>query len=556
MSVDNRTVINDCEANTGWTGDDAATVVSNTGEFYEGSNGLSWQASNASEQMHTTEDSVATGTFSVDWSDSTLYMLIKDNLTNTYTNGGVEFVIGDGTDLIGYDIAGNDAVGLPLATYYKSLKLDVSVVVATPGANTAHTGSEANLDQTACTQIGYGCLHLAKANGPSDNVFMDSFSYIANDSYALTINGGTSGTPETSSDVAGDDITNGWGMVSNPLASAYYFFAPTEWGNATTIAEHAFEASDEQWFWLGDNGGGRAVGATHFPMRLVSNATDTGSFTLNSVVIVNTGTGADVDAADANFNTIEVDGCSISGWSTFSSPSTGGTSRFWTNTQFTLCGQTTHNGADMSGNSYLTPSVAAGVAAVLWNETTDPNNVTTDSTFTMGANDHPAYEFGTSTPATITLTGNVFSGFSASNALNNSVLYFRDTGSDVNWTVNVSGGSGTVSYRVERGTDTVTIVSAVSITLTGLPLNTEVRLYLGTPTAAASATELDGVENSGTSFAASFDGANSGSAGYFAITSTGYENTVIEFAVADGGLPSSNQSIPVSLQVDRTYSPT
>ena len=35
MSTDNRTMINDCEANTGWAGDDTATAANNAGEFYE-----------------------------------------------------------------------------------------------------------------------------------------------------------------------------------------------------------------------------------------------------------------------------------------------------------------------------------------------------------------------------------------------------------------------------------------------------------------------------------------------------------------------------------------
>ena len=461
MSTDNRTMLNDCEANTGWAGDDTATAVSDTGSFYEGSNSLSTQLSDTDEHMYTTQDSVGAGTFNIDLSDSTCYMLIKDNLGESYANGGVMFVLGDGTDRIGYDVGGNDAPGLTLPTYFQSYKLDVSVVVASPGTNFAtFAGSEANLDQTQITQIGYGSNHLAKAVGSVDNVFMDAFRYIANDSYALTINGGTSGTPETMSDVQGDDVTNGWGMIGNPIGDQYLFFAPTEWGEDTATADHYFTASNEQWYWLGDNGGGRALGATHFPFRVIGNATDTGSFVITNVVIVNTGTGADFDCSSTNVDTLEIDGCTMIGLSTFSSPSTpgGGDSRFCTNTIFQSCGQVTHNGASMNGCSFNESTVAADVGAVLYNETADPDGEMDDMTFVKGTNAHHAIEFGTSAPLTMTFRGMTTSGFSATDGNNDSTFLFPDRGSDVTWTVNVIGGTGNFTYKKARAGDTVSIV--------------------------------------------------------------------------------------------------
>ena len=242
MSVDNRTELNDCDNVTGFVGDGASPALNTlTGQRYEGTASIDTQHTNADEQMHTTQTSGGGGTFNLDLSDSTLYLMVKDSLVDTFANGGVQFVIGDGTDLIGYDVGGNDAVGLPLEPFYNAYKLDVSVQVASPGANNAYTGTEAALAQTAITQMGYGSLHLAKAQGNVPNVFLDRMTYIANGSYALTINGGTAITPETMADVQGDDVTNGWGMVNNPLGLQYGFFAPTEWGDATTLSSY-FEA--------------------------------------------------------------------------------------------------------------------------------------------------------------------------------------------------------------------------------------------------------------------------------------------------------------------------
>jgi len=469
MSTDNRTIINDCDANTGWTGDDTATAISDAGSFIEGSGGLSTQLSNADEQMHTTQDSVGASTFSLDWSDSTLYMNIKDNLGNSYTNGGYQFVVGDAADLIGYFVGGNDAIGMPGQFYFAAFKLDVSEVVASPGTAdvdfTEFTGTEANLDQTVCTRIGYGSLHLAKAVGSVDNVIMDGFYYIANGSYALTINGGTSGTPETMTDVFGDDNTNGWNLIANPLGAQYQFFGPTEWGEASASSDHYFTADGEQWFWIGDNSGGKAVGATHFPFRVLSNGTVTNSsFVIDNVVIVNTGTGAEFDCSNTDMDTLEIDGCSISGLASFNAPSSGGTSRFCTNTIFSNCGQITHNGADMSGSSVLTSTVDADTGALVYNETSDPDTVMDGMTFSKGTNAHHAIDFGTNVSSEITLRNIEFSGFGTTEDGNDAALRFLNTTGAFNvniigCTVDGSAASPTTLYKDDAAAATeVTLV--------------------------------------------------------------------------------------------------
>jgi hypothetical protein len=465
MSVDNRTVINDCEATTGWSGDDTVSTDTAAGAFYEGSTALTWQAGINSEQMSTTQDSVGAGTFSLDWSDSCIYILVKDNLGEGFSTGGVQLVLGDGTDLTGYNVGGNDAPGISLPTYFQSYKLDVSVVVTTPGSFTDHAGTEANLDQTAITVVGIGVNHLADAMGPSDNSGVDCIRYIANDSYALTVNGGTVGTPETMTDVAGDDVTNGWGMVSNPIGSQFLFFAPTEWGEDAAAANHFFAAENEQWYWLGDNGGGHAVGAGHFIFRVIGNATDTGLFQLTNVVIVNTGTGADFDCSSANVDTLEIDGCSLSGLSTFDAPASGGTSRFCTNTIFSACGTVTHGGADMGGCQFLEPTVAADTGALVYNIALDPDGETDDMVFVSHATTaHHAIEFGTSAGVagagtrTMTVRGHTYTGFNAADGNNDSTYLFPDTGGDIDWTLNVVGATGNTSFKKVRSGDTVTIV--------------------------------------------------------------------------------------------------
>lgn len=467
MAIDNRTIINDCEATTGWSGTDAVTSVSNTGEFYEGTQGLSWQASNSNDYMATTQDSVGMGTFSNDWSDSTLYLLVKDNLQDTAANGGVQFVVGDGTDLIGYDVGGNDAVGLPfLGAYFNSYKLDMS---NRPASFTTISGSEANLTTTAISEIGYGCLHLAKANGPSDNVFMDAFRFIANDSYALTINAGTMGTPETMTDVVADDVTGGWGLVSNPIGDAYYFFGPTEWGEPVANADHYFTASNEQWFWLGDNGGGHALGATHFPFRVIGNATDTGSFVIESIVVVNVGTGAEFDCSSADVDTLEISSSSFDGLASFDAPAAGGTSRFVTTTSFSNCGLiTVPTGSDFSNNTISNSSASTALTAVSLDDL--------DSCTFISAGTGHAVDLGTVTSTTSMNWNCSDSGYALVDGSTGNETILVSVNSGQTLTINVAAGATTPTIKND-GLGTVSVVSGqVTLTIRAIDINTQANL--------------------------------------------------------------------------------
>ena len=104
MSVDNRTQLNNCETfANGWTAAAQGGDNTTTGQFYEGTGSIESQHSNSDEETFTVQDSGG-ATFNLDLSDSTVYILIKDNLIDTFANGGVQYIIGDGSNRIGYDV--------------------------------------------------------------------------------------------------------------------------------------------------------------------------------------------------------------------------------------------------------------------------------------------------------------------------------------------------------------------------------------------------------------------------------------------------------------------
>ena len=468
MSTDLRTEINDCEDNTvtfttsgSGLGDDALA-----GQFYEGTQAVKAQHSNNDDELYTTSDSGGTA-LNINMSDVTAYVLLKDSLPQTFANRGVQILLGDGTDRIGYSVGGSDAQGIPLGPFFNVYKLDVSEIVATPGTNFAvYAGSEANLAQTTITQFGIGTFHNAKAQGNVANLALDRMTYHANGSYALRINGGTVGTPETMSDVQGDDVTNGWGLVANPLGALYYFFGPTEWGEPAANADVYFTASDEQWFFIGDNAGGRAVGATHFPFRLAGNATDTISFVLNNVVIVNTGTRAEFDFSDANVDIMQLNAVTFTDLGASTMPVQVASDKFCNNSIFNNCDQVYLSTLDCDGLVFNGSNNALG--AILWDASSNEENQD-NLTFNSDGTGHAIeISLNTASLTTFNIDGYEVSGYeTTSNGSTGNTVFLVDNAADGDVTINVSNGTGTFSYERAAGyTGTVTVNQTVTVTIT------------------------------------------------------------------------------------------
>ena len=458
--TDNRTQLQDCEAVGDVAGDSTADPQSNTSEsgvVIEGTNALQFQVTNSQEYLAYDQDA-AGSTFNLDLSDSTIYMMIKDNLHDSFANLGAQIVLDDTADgvsttTIGYAVAGYDVIGLPYEKKYSAMKLDVSVVVASPGVSGTdffqHNGTEANLDQTIIKQVGYGSIHLIKGQGTIPNTFFDGIYYIANDSYAASITGGTVGTPETMADVVGDDITVGAGLFSNPKGSEYDIFSPTEWGAAT--GDTYFEGTDEQWIYLGDNGGGHAVGATHFPMRLLG-GTGTNSFAQTRVANINVGTRAQFDWSDASFDIIELVGTSWVDFGAITCPANDA-SKFCNTSTFINCDQIDPGTMDMDGNTWTGTTDANG--AILLDVTAKSDNIL-NATFNSDGTGH-AVEI--SVAGTYDFDNWVFSGYGA-DGTTDAAVYIS---ANVAVTINVLNGGDTPTVRNSGTAPTINNSVTVSV---------------------------------------------------------------------------------------------
>jgi hypothetical protein len=167
------------------------------------------------------------------------------------------------------------------------------------------------------------------------------------------------------------------------------------------------------------------------------------------------------------------------------------------------------NEADISGSNILTSTVAADEGAIFDDRTTTGATVLSefdDCTISQGANAHHAIRFGSNVDDNLTLTGVTFNGFSSSDDVDGSTLRFDATSGSisvnlVDCTVDGAGASAS-NVGVDAGAGfTVTLISALTITFTGIENGTEIRIYdTGT------STEKDGIESvTGGQFGATLD---------------------------------------------------
>ena len=475
MSVDNRTEINDCEDDNvdfSTTGGALGTNTA-TGNLIENVGSVQFLHSNVYDHTYTVDDSGGT-LLSINMTDVTYYILVKANGWSTYSVAAQNLVLGDGTDEIGYATGGSDATGVPIQKQFYAIKLDCSDAAANPGAadvgHHVYAGVEANLDFTTITLVGYGSLHSAKAQGNVANSWIDAMSYIANDSYALTINGGTSGTHETTPDVVSDDeggLLTGLGfggLITNPAGSLFYFVGPTEWGNSAATADTYYDAIDEQWYWVGDNLGGRAIGATHFPFRIVGNGTDTTDITWTNLVIVNTGTRAEFIAGDTDCD-IDWDNVSLTDVGTISFP-IAAVSRTHDTVTFANCDQVTPN--TCNGTDWTFNGSFAADGAMLLDTDGDGENIA-GIAFTSDGTGH-AIEI--SVAGTYDFDAHSYTGYAATDGSTGDEVVYISVNAAV--TINVQNNGETPTIR-DSGT-APTINNAVTVAVDGVAEGTSCKV--------------------------------------------------------------------------------
>ena len=468
MAVDNRTEINNAEGPTSeWDGSDVGSVE--TEIFYEGLSTISAQFTNAQEFLVAHQFTSGTN-LNLNLADAQVWVIVKDNLVDTQANSGMQVVIGDGDanndNNVGYVVGGSDNPGLVLGKQFYCLRLDCSNI---SGLATVQHRGNGNPTFATAGSVGYGALHTISARGNVDNLFVDRITFIANDSYAFTINAGTSGTPITLDTLVSQDRTasNGWGLFTQGVGQSFTLYASMEWGTPTGTADSYFSQSDSQIYL-----DGQQLGTGHFIFRTIGNATGTNSFVLNNCVLVSAGEPAIWDYTDTNMNIIDIQDCQYIDMGTISWPVTGGTTRQVLNTTFNNCGQIDFSTITATDCAIVGGRNANG--AILLDASGNSTNQT-NLTFTSDGTGHGVEITAT---GTYTFTNWNFSDYSTANPGTNSTpssgstdaMVFNNSGGAV--TITVVGGT-TVTVR-NAASSTTTVTNNAVVSLTRLLGNTEI----------------------------------------------------------------------------------
>lgn len=282
------------------------------------------------------------------------------------------------------------------------------------------------------------------------NTWMDAIRYL--DGYSMT--GGTSGDKITLAEIAtydkGTTTLRGYGVTSE-ISGVFFCTGTIQFGTGATTTY--FEMDGEILVFKDEN-----VAAGLYSLSGVGSGTNV--VIANSVIRSAGSTDATrivLDWSDADLASCLITDNLIvrAGAVTFKSGQTG------TGNIFDDCGQITHAGADMDDCTIKNYEGATGTAALVYNVATDPDGEMDNISFTKGTATTHAIEFGSSTPASVTLRGQSYSGYNASNAQNDSTFY-NNTGGAL--TINLAGTSGNATYR--NGTSASTTIASDPVTTT------------------------------------------------------------------------------------------
>lgn len=525
--TDRRTIINEAESVTDWTGAGFGVV---SADVAEATNAVAASIGIGDQPIYHTEPTgsgiVASGTLVYVYSFNNA---LQNSWDNTIPPNGL--LIGDGTNRIAFHMAGADKRvfnHLDGPTNWQCLVLDGDKVGEMDDAGNTYVdaGSVAALDLTNITQVGAYHQTLSKALGGGYHIACDILRY-GNDGIYIT--GGGVGTEGKFSEIAVADSSTadqaGHGILRAYTTVAFGVQGPLTFGNVTASGNAYFNDSGIVVVYEARN-----VADDKYYFNVEGRADSTNSFELSSSTIT-TAEPAVAVSVSGSMDVFDLDTVSfidLKNPITFACAS--GTV---TNCVFATCGQIDPGTLTFTGNA-ISSTTASGNGALLLDS--DGSDNWANLTINFYEQGHGIYitASGTYTFDNIQMVGYGATGTSDAAIYNNS-------GGVV--TINATNGSSGLTYLNGAGAST-SIVSSVTITLTGLVSSSEIRVYdEGTQT------ELDGIENSGTSF-----GFTLNNAVYpyvdIVVHHLGYEY----FRINSYEVPALSASLPIAQRVDRWYS--
>lgn len=465
-----RTMINENDATTGWSvsGLSGSGLYTSNPSPIEPSGCMGYQVNN--------ENGYCYRTVSLNLSGTLLYTWIRPFGTmNTFSNTGVGFVLGDGTNTIGYSVGGSDVSGFKHMEGPHEWVCFVLDTASLPASYVTIAGSEASLNLGSITLYGCYFYTLAKALGGADNCFVDYMRY---GTQGIRITGGGVGTEGDFDDIATAERNTAtedgaYGIIREVAigSGAFGCQGPITWGDTST-ASVDFESNGETLIFEEPYNG---VATSRFWLKLEGNSTGTQDVVFNNVTFLcPAGVGAAFTATNANLNTVTLDTCLVKGFEQgidVLSATTSGTYSI-TDSTFDGCGQIdlgfllqdgTFSGCTISN------STDSATGALLLSSTGYVSGLDLDdTTFVSGGTGHGIYITQT---GTYDFTNVIFTGYGATGTTDAAV--YNNSGGSV--TINASGCSG-LTYRNGASASTTIVADPISITVTVKDIDTQANI--------------------------------------------------------------------------------
>lgn len=530
-------LVNTCDAITGFN---TGNINGDGDDWVQGAGAVGLKASSTTAEIYTTTlGATAPYDFSSGGNESGYHIIMWFNTKtpiDTKANGGMAIIVGDGTSRGKWYVRPSGFYKGGFITRVIDSARDFNNIAAGSWSTTSNPSQLSNI-----TQVGGGFVTTTSIMGSFNNVQLDQMTI----GLGLRVDAGSTGTPNTFETVrAADEDSSFYGWWASTqgaiLGKGKMFFGPAT-GTATSVFRDSAVAvifADEDvasgFYEFSMRGANTEV--TWDLMSINIGGTARWSLTLDSAMGDTTG-----GFTDTNSTLISSDVITL-------------------NANATLDGTTiisgnslVQTGATLDSITVTEPNVATNVAYVK----SDNLGLISDSTFNANSsNVGHAIEITSATGSPFTFSGNQFPGFTTTGAGSNLVastgasnaMIYNNSGAAV--TINISGGGQTPVIRNGAGA-TTTVNNNVSVTLTGMRDNTEVRVCAaGDPS-----TQLAGIESAtaGTADDRSFTFSLAAATSVDIIVyNTDYilppNNRISGFTI-----PSSDASLPISQVPDRNY---
>lgn len=510
-------VVNTADATTGFN----VGNINADDDFVQGTGAIGLKISAAASEMYTTTLGVtAPYDFSSVGAESGYHIVMWFNSKSPINaTAGFRIIVGNGVARGHWNV-------VP-AGFYKGGFITRVVNTARPfdsiPAGTWTTGATVNPGQlSAITQMG-GLMQTASSiMGTINNLQLDQFTI----GLGLRVSGGTSGVPDTFEAARlQDEDTSKWGWWGSSngaiIGKGKLYIGPPS-GNAasvfndsTFVVIFADEKVSSSFYEINARGTGTTVS---WDLASISAANST-----------NARWGLTLDSTLGSFS--DKNGVWTGAGNLYLNSNAG-----LTGTTLVDCSKLYQSGATLNGCTVIAANTSAGTAFI---ESGNPGNIS-NCKFTFSAGH--AIELTSQSATAVTFTKNFFTNYQASGTTGAAV--YNNSGKAI--TINVVDGD---SPTVRNGAgSTTTVVNSISLTLTNIINDSEVRIY-----SAGTINELAG-EESVTS--GSFTYSYTYAAGVYVdivVYKKEYTFNEPEGRLSSYLLTSSTTSIPISQKFDRNY---